>query len=143
RAANWLALRRPTTILFLPRTAYVNFILSLLPDKALQLVDMINIIAAIGRSRELGKNNALLWTIPDDLKRFKALTTGHPIIMGRKTFESIGRPLPGRANIVVTQQGPSFNPARTVLAANSIEDALARARETEGGEEIFIIGGAQ
>ena len=62
---------------------------------------MVSIIAAIGEGRALGKNNELLWRIPDDLKRFKALTTGHPVIMGRKTFESLGKPLPNRTNIVI------------------------------------------
>ena len=60
---------------------------------------MINIIAAIGKNRELGKDNKLLWHIPQDLKRFKLITNKHTVIMGRKTFESIGRPLPNRLNI--------------------------------------------
>jgi dihydrofolate reductase len=92
---------------------------------------MINIIAAIGQRRELCKNNALLWAIPDDLKRFKQLTMGHPIIMGRKTFESIGRPLPGRTNLVVSRSGLS------------LEEALTQAQRAPGGKEIFVIGGAQ
>lgn len=69
----------------------------------------VSLIAAIGKNRELGKNNKLLWNIPEDLKRFRDITRGHPIIMGRKTFESIGRVLPGRANIVITR-----NPVRSV-----------------------------
>ncbi|MBI2622721.1 MAG: dihydrofolate reductase [Candidatus Levybacteria bacterium] len=64
---------------------------------------MISIIAAIDEKRGLGKNNDLLFRIPEDLKRFRRLTKGHPIIMGRKTFESIGRPLPNRTNIVITR----------------------------------------
>jgi dihydrofolate reductase len=104
----------------------------------------ISIIAAIGVNRELGRRGELLWRIPDDLKRFKALTMGHPVVMGRKTFESIGKPLPGRTNIVVTRnKGPSFAAQRTVLYADSLEEALAKARAAEGGEEIFVIGGAQ
>ena len=63
---------------------------------------MITLIAAIGKNQELGKDNQLLWHLPDDLKRFKQLTTNHTIIMGRKTFESIGKPLPNRQNIVLT-----------------------------------------
>lgn len=102
------------------------------------------IVAAMGRDRGLGKNDKLNWHIPDDLKRFKQLTLGHPVIMGRKTFESIvgylGRPLPNRKNIVLTRD-------RTwryegVDAVSSIEDALEKAH-TEGGSEIHIGGGAQ
>ncbi len=68
----------------------------------------ISIIAAIGQNRELGRNNKLLWHIPEDLKRFKQLTQNHAVIMGRKTYESIGRPLPDRINIVVTKNPQSF-----------------------------------
>ncbi len=97
----------------------------------------------------LGKDNQLLWHIPDDLKRFKQLTLGHPIIMGRKTFESIiaslGKPLPGRTNIVVTRD-PTF-PARFHLAgvvvASSIEEAIEKAKQAPGGDEIFIGGGGE
>lgn len=95
----------------------------------------ISIVAAIGRRRELGRGNELLWHIPDDLKRFKALTTGHPIIMGRKTFESIGKPLPGRHNIVITR-GDWAHEGATV--AHSLEEALEKA-----GEDAFVIGGSQ
>lgn len=90
----------------------------------------ISIIAATGKNRELGRGNGLLWRIPDDLKRFKQLTTGHPVIMGRKTFESIGKPLPGRTNLVVSR------------SSLSLEDALAQAKKLDA-QEIFIIGGAQ
>lgn len=106
---------------------------------------MISVIAAIGRNRVLGKDNKLLWRIPDDLKRFKALTLGHPVIMGRKTFESIlaslGKPLPGRTNIVVTRDASWQHEG--VIAASSIEDAIEKAKEATGGEEIFIGGGGQ
>jgi dihydrofolate reductase len=110
----------------------------------------VSVIAAIGRNREIGKGNTLLWHIPDDLKRFKALTLGHPVILGRKTFDSIvamlGKPLPSRTNIVITRD--PANLARTTLATNevisadSIEDAIAKAKELDT-EEIFVIGGAQ
>ncbi|KKW32412.1 MAG: Dihydrofolate reductase [Parcubacteria group bacterium GW2011_GWA1_53_13] len=90
----------------------------------------VSMIAAVGRNRELGLGNGLLWHIPEDLKRFKALTLGHPVIMGRKTFESIGKPLPGRTNLVVSR------------SALSLEDALAQAKKLDK-EEVFIIGGAQ
>jgi len=90
----------------------------------------VSIIAAIGKNRELGRDNDLLWRIPDDLKRFKSLTLGHPIIMGRKTFESIGKPLTGRTNLVVSRSSLSF------------ENALAQAKKLDD-KEVFIIGGAQ
>lgn len=102
----------------------------------------VSMIAAIGRNRELGRDNDLLWKIPDDLKRFKELTRGHPIVMGRKTFESLPlRPLPQRANIVVTRDAAwQFS---GVTRAGSVEEALGAAGERPGGEEIFIIGGGQ
>ncbi len=102
---------------------------------------MISIIAAISKnSRALGKGNDLIWKIPDDLKRFKALTTGHPIIMGRKTYESIGRLLPNRTNIIVTRNGDYK--AEGCVVVTSIEDAIRAARQRPGGsEEIFLIGG--
>lgn len=102
-------------------------------------------IAAIGRNRELGKGNELLWHIPDDLKRFKELSMGHPIILGRKTFESIvaaiGKPLPGRTNIIVTRDtGWKFD---GTLPATSIEGALEKAKTSPGADKIIIGGGAQ
>lgn len=110
----------------------------------------VSAIAAIGRNRELGKDNELLWHIPDDLKRFKHLTMGHPIILGRKTFESIvaiiGKPLPGRTNIVVTRHPEMFDfVGRTseMVTAVSVEDALEKAKAAPGSGEIIIGGGAQ
>jgi dihydrofolate reductase len=100
----------------------------------------ISIIAAIGKNRELGKGNELLWKIPDDLKRFKAITTGHPVIMGRKTFESIGHPLPGRTNIVITRNREWTHDGVKVF--NSLETGLKYAKTGPGAEEVFIIGGA-
>jgi dihydrofolate reductase len=98
----------------------------------------ISIIAAVGQNRELGKKNELIWRISADLKRVKELTMGHPIIMGWNTYLSIGRPLPGRTNIIL-----SFEPREIegCIVVTSLEDALTRAREVEQ-EEIFIFGGA-
>jgi dihydrofolate reductase len=105
----------------------------------------VSAIAAIGRKRVLGKDNELLWHIPDDLKRFKQLTLGHPVIMGRKTFESIlaslGKPLPGRANIVVTRDVAWKHEG--AIAAASIEDAIMKAAKEPGSDEIFIGGGGE
>jgi dihydrofolate reductase len=99
----------------------------------------VSAIAAIGRNRELGRGNDLLWRIPEDLKRVKALTMGHPLIMGRKTYESIGRPLPGRTIIVVSRSGSDIPGC---IVKSSVEEAIAYARSIETGE-IFIFGGAQ
>lgn len=106
-------------------------------------------VVAIGKNRELGKAGKLLWHIPDDLRRFKRLTLGHPIIMGRKTFESIigylGHPLPGRTNIVVTRQpqmSDFVSRSSDVIVASSVEDAIEKAKELDS-EEIHIGGGAQ
>ncbi|PJE62613.1 dihydrofolate reductase [Candidatus Roizmanbacteria bacterium CG10_big_fil_rev_8_21_14_0_10_39_6] len=99
----------------------------------------ISIVAAIGKNKELGKNNQLIWRISSDLKRFKEITMGHPIIMGRKTYESIGKPLPGRENIVITRN-TEYKPAG-VTVVHSLHDALKIASKDEK-KEIFIIGGA-
>lgn len=109
-------------------------------------------VVAIGKNRELGLGGKLLWHIPDDLKRFKRLTLRHPMILGRKTFESIvgylGKPLPGRTNIVVTRQfdklmasDPNYR-AKNVIAVSSLEEAIGKARELDQ-EEIHIGGGAE
>lgn len=101
----------------------------------------VSIIAAIGRNRELGKDNNLLWHIGEDLKRFRELTKGHSIIMGRKTWESLPiKPLPNRYNIVITRN-LKFNPVGADVCT-SIEDAIKKAKEIEK-DEIFIIGGGQ
>ena len=99
----------------------------------------ISAIAAIGQNRELGKANDLIWRIPADLKRLKELTTGHPHIMGRKTYESIGRPLPQRTNIVISRD-PAYNAPGCVVLP-SLEAAIAQASDIDN-EEIFIFGGA-
>lgn len=100
----------------------------------------VSAIAAIGRNRELGTDNQLSWRISADLQRVKQLTTGHPLIMGRKTHESIGRPLPNRTNIIVTRDTTYTAAGCTV--AHSIDAALRIAHELDS-EEIFVFGGAQ
>ncbi|MEX0930705.1 MAG: dihydrofolate reductase [Candidatus Paceibacterota bacterium] len=100
----------------------------------------ISAIVAIGQNRELGTDNQLLWRISDDLKRVKDLTTGHPLIMGRKTFESIGHPLPNRTNIIVTRD-TSYT-AEGCVIAHSIPEALENAHALDT-QELFIFGGAQ
>lgn len=102
-------------------------------------------VVAIGRNRELGKGNKLLWKIPADVQRFRDLTRGHPLIMGRKTFESIlsyrGSPLPERTNIVITRD-PDWK-YKDVIVAHSLKEALEKAKEASGSEEIHIGGGAE
>jgi len=103
---------------------------------------MISIIAAIGKNRELGKDNKLLWHISDDFKRFKKLTSGHVVIMGRKTFESIGKPLLNRINIVVTRNR-SWTPLGCTVCY-SLEEAIEEAKKNlPAGRQVFIIGGAE
>ncbi|MEK7080068.1 MAG: dihydrofolate reductase [Patescibacteria group bacterium] len=106
---------------------------------------MISLIAVMGaRTRAIGKDNDLLWRLPEELARFKRITLGHPVIMGRKTWESIPekfRPLPGRTNVVVTRD-TSYE-AVGAEVAHSLEEALTQAKTQSGSEEIFIIGGAQ
>lgn len=100
----------------------------------------ISLISAIARSnRAIGKDNALLWHIPEDFKHFKELTSGHAIVMGENTYRSIGRPLPNRTNIVLSQTS-DFAP-EGVVVVRSIKEALERAKAVEQ-EEVFIIGGA-
>ncbi len=98
----------------------------------------ISLIAALAKNRVIGIENRLPWKLPEDLTHFKSLTLGHPVLMGRKTFESLRRPLPERRNIVITRSA-DYRPAGCETAA-SIPDAIALC----GGEdEIFFIGGAQ
>jgi len=101
---------------------------------------MISIIVAVGKNREIGSKNGLLWRIPDELKRFRQITEGHPIIMGRKTYESIGRPLPKRTNIVITRN-PDFQP-EGVIVVKSLEEGIEKAKGVDS-KEIFVIGGGQ
>jgi dihydrofolate reductase len=98
----------------------------------------ISIIAAVAKDRAIGKNNELLWHIPGDLKHFKEITEGHPIIMGQKTFESIGRPLPNRLSIVLNPNESAKNDGCETCP--SLEKAIEKAKEINA-EEIFIIGG--
>jgi dihydrofolate reductase len=99
---------------------------------------MITVIAAIAANNALGKDNDLIWHLPADLKRFKKVTTGHYILMGRNTFESIGRPLPNRTTIIITRNKNYFKEG--CLIANSLEQAIEMAKSAA---QIFIIGGAQ
>lgn len=100
----------------------------------------ISLIAAVAENGVIGGKNKLLWHLPDDLKRFKTLTKGHPVIMGRKTYESIGHPLPGRKNIVITHQEDLQISGCEVVS--SLEKAIASAKSGRP-EEIFIIGGGE
>lgn len=99
---------------------------------------MITIIAAIGNNNELGKDNDLIWHLSADLKRFKKVTTGHTIIMGRNTFESIGKPLPNRRSIIITRNKEYTQEGCDVV--HSLEEAL---KLIKNEEHAFIIGGAQ
>lgn len=102
----------------------------------------LSILVAMAKNRVIGKNNALPWQLPPDLKRFKQLTMGHHIVMGRKTYESIGRPLPGRTSIIITRQTDYQAPGAIVVA--SIDQALKVSSEgQEIDQEIFVIGGAE
>src|SRR5437762_4260761 len=99
---------------------------------------VVSLIAAVARNGAIGRGNALLWRLPEDLKHFKRTALGHPLVMGRKTWDSIGRPLPGRRNIVVTRD-PQWQ-ASGAERAGSLDEALALARNEE---RLFVIGGAQ
>ena len=99
---------------------------------------MISLVAAIGKNNELGKGNDLLWKLPADMQHFIKTTTGHPVLMGRKTFESIGKPLPKRRNIVITRDKTYKHEGVEVV--HSIEEALGL---LDKKEEIMIIGGAE
>lgn len=99
---------------------------------------MITIIAAIGANKELGKDNDLIWHLPADLKRFKKVTTGHAIIMGRNTFESIGKPLPNRRSIIITRNTSYKKEGCEVV--HSLENAIKLIKDQDNA---FIIGGAQ
>ena len=98
---------------------------------------MITIIAAIAKNNALGKNNDLIWHLPADLKRFKKVTSGHHILMGRNTFESIGKPLPNRTSIIITRNNEYLKDG--CLIANSVEEAI----DLTDKKDAFIIGGAQ
>lgn len=98
---------------------------------------MTTIVVAMGEKNEIGADNQLLWHLPKDLKHFKDLTSGHPIIMGRKTYESIGKALPNRTNIVISRKKNWFEEG--ILIVGSIKEAVKFAKKID--ENIFIIGG--
>ena len=100
----------------------------------------LSIIVAVAENSVIGNKNQLIWHLPEDLKMFKKLTTGHPIIMGRKTFESIGKPLPNRTSIIISRNA-DFK-AEGCITVGSLEDAIAKASEIES-DEAFVIGGAE
>ncbi len=106
---------------------------------------ILSLIAGIGKNNELGLGNKLLWDLPRDMKHFRDTTKGHPVIMGRKTFESIGKPLPNRRNVVITRD-MSYHPAG-IEVVHSLEEAIDLFKydvtPLPAGEEIFIIGGAE
>lgn len=102
---------------------------------------MLSIIAAVARNGVIGKDNQLLWHLPEDMRHFRETTRGKPVIMGRKTWESLPdafRPLPGRNNIVVSRN-PAYQPAGATLVS-SLNDAILKAG---GAKEVFVIGGAE
>ena len=100
----------------------------------------ISAVAAIGKNRELGKNGKLIWNIAEDMKHFKEITSGHAVIMGRKTYESIGRPLPNRTNIIITRN--SDFTAQGCIVVQSIDEAISEAKKYDT-QEVFIIGGGE
>lgn len=109
------------------------------PKSATKKKNEITIIVAAGENNAIGKDNDLIWHLSDDLKRFKALTNGHHIIMGRKTFESFPKPLPNRTHIVITRQ-ENYQAPDGVIIVNTLEDALDAARKDP---QPFIIGGGE
>ncbi len=96
-------------------------------------------VAAIAENNAIGKNNDLVWHLPDDFKRFKALTSGHYIIMGRKTFESFPKPLPHRTHVIITRQDQYQAPGHLVV--NRLDEAIAAIPKNE--EKAFVIGGGE
>lgn len=110
---------------------------------------ILSLISAIGENNEIGLGNALLWDLPRDMKHFRETTAGHPVIMGRKTFESIGRPLPKRRNIIITRDVTYMKDG--IEVANSLDEALRLAslehgrnfEENQEEVEVFVIGGAE
>ena len=104
------------------------------------MAPVLTLIAAVGRNRAIGRDNRLLWKLPEDMQRFKALTLGHVVLMGRKTWESLPekfRPLPGRHNIVLSRE--TYDQLSGAVVAHTLGDAIAAA----GDRKIFVIGGAE
>ena len=100
----------------------------------------LSLIVAVAENGVIGHNNQLIWHLPNDLKQFKRLTTGHSIIMGRKTFESIGKPLPNRTSIIISRN-TDFQ-IEGCITVSSLENAILEAKKIET-EEVFVIGGAE
>jgi len=100
---------------------------------------MIAIVVAAAENNVIGKDNQLIWHLPADLKHFKQITMGHPILMGRKTYESIGKPLPGRTTIIITRQ-PDYEAAGCIVV-NAVQEAVEEARKLD--DQAYIIGGAE
>jgi dihydrofolate reductase len=100
----------------------------------------VSLVAALDRNRAIGRGNDLPWRLPDDLKRFKALTLGKPVLMGRRTAQSLGRALPGRLNLVLTRSGQV--PFEGMRAVASLDEAIVLAA-TAGADELCVIGGGE
>ncbi len=100
----------------------------------------LSLIVAVAENGVIGHNNQLIWHLPNDLKQFKRLTTGHCIIMGRKTFDSIGKPLPNRTSIIISRN-TDFQ-VEGCITVSSLENAISAAKKIEN-EEVFVIGGAE
>lgn len=101
----------------------------------------VTIVAAIARNGVIGAGGGLPWHLPDELRRFKRLTLGHVLVMGRRTYESVGRPLPGRTTVVVTRNAGWDAGADGVLVAHDLADALAKGAAVD--EQLFVVGGAE
>ena len=101
----------------------------------------VTIVAAVARNGVIGVDGGLPWHLPDDLRRFKELTLGHVLVMGRKTYESIGRPLPGRTTVVVTRSADWGPGSGEVLVAHGVPEAIHAAAAVD--DEVFVVGGAQ
>ena len=101
----------------------------------------LSALVAVARNGVIGRDNALPWRLPADLKRFKRLTMGHHILMGRKTYESIGKPLPGRVSVVLTRQR-GYEAPEGVRVVGELDEAIEVARQA-GDEEAFVVGGSQ
>lgn len=101
---------------------------------------MIGLVVAIAENRVIGRDNQLIWHLPEDLKHFKRLTLGHPMVMGRKTFEAIGKPLPGRTSIIVTHQ-KDYHAPEGVVVVTSVEEALQKGMAID--EQVMVVGGAE
>ena len=100
---------------------------------------IVSLIAAMAENRVIGREQDLPWHLPADLKRFKAITSGHPVIMGRKTFEALGKPLPGRPHVIITRQKDFSYPGVTVV--HSVDEALKIYENTD--QEVFVLGGGE